>query len=169
MVRSIRWVWLGPLAFLVHDAEEVLVFESWMRRHGPELPAVVRALLGPLSTRQFAFAVLVLFSGYVFASLVGARAIRRGRRPWPYLVITGAFVGNGLTHLLQAAAFGGYAPGVVTAAVVSLPYGWGVGRALIADEIVPLRLMFALLGMGVALQAPLAWLALQAGRQLGAP
>ena len=169
MVRSVRWVWLGPLAFLVHDAEEVLVFEGWMRRHGSELPAVVRAFLGPLNTRQLALAVLVLFAGYVVASLIGVQAIRTRRRPWPYLVITGAFVGNGLTHLLQAAAFGGYTPGVVTAAVVSLPYGWGVGRALIADEIVPRRLLLALLGMGVALQVPLAWLALEAGRQLGAP
>ena len=169
MMRSIRWVWLGPIAFVVHDAEEVLVFEGWLRRHGPELPTVVRALLGSLSTRQFAAAVLVLLVGYVIASLLGTRALRTGRRPWPYLVITGAFVGNGVTHLLQAVAFGGYTPGVVTAAVVSLPYGLGAGRALVADGIAPRRLLLALLVVGVALQLPLAWLALQAGRHLGAP
>lgn len=162
-------MWLGPLAFLVHDVEEVLVFEGWVRRHGRELPAGVRALLGPLSTHEFAAAVLVLLTGYVVASFLGTHALRRGRRPWLYLVITGAFVGNGVTHLLQAVAFGGYTPGVVTAAVVSLPYGWGAGRALIADGIAPRRLLLVLLGAGLALQVPLAWLALQAGHQLGAP
>jgi hypothetical protein len=162
-------MWLGPVAFVVHDAEEVLVFETWMRRHAGALPAPVRPLLEAMDTRQFALAVLVLLAGYIVATALGVRALRSARRPWLYLVVTGAFVGNGLTHLLQAAAFGGYTPGVVTAAVVSIPYGWATGRALVADGIVPRRLLLVLVGAGVALQVPLAWLALHAGRRLAAP
>jgi hypothetical protein len=169
-MRSIRWVWLGPAAFLVHDAEEVLVFAGWLRRHAHELPAPVRLVVFEgLGTRQLASAVAVLLAGYVVAAALGARALARGRRPWPYLLITGAFVGNGLTHLLQAAVFGGYTPGVVTAALVSLPYGWRAGRALLQDAVVPGPLLATLLGVGVALQVPLAWLALQLGRQLAPP
>jgi hypothetical protein len=169
MVRSIRWMWLGPVAFLVHDAEEVLVFEPWMRRHGGALPAPVRPLVAAMDTRQFAAAVLALLAGYLVASALGVQALRAGRRPWPYLVVTGAFVGNGLTHLLQAVVFGGYTPGVITAAVVSLPYGWVAGQTLVADGVVSRRHLVALIVAGVVLQVPLTWLALQAGRQLGAP
>lgn len=168
-MQSIRWVWLGPVAFLVHDAEEVLVFASWRRRHAHELPTFVRPVVDALSTQQLAVAVAVLLAGYVVAALLGARALVHGRRPWPYLLVTGAFVGNGITHVLQAVAFGGYTPGVGTAVLVTLPYGWCAGRALRQDGVVPPRLLAALLLVGVALQVPLAWLALQTGRRLGAP
>lgn len=53
-------MWLGPVAFLVHDSEEVLVFESWLRRHAADLPAVVRALFGGMSVRQFTTGVVLL-------------------------------------------------------------------------------------------------------------
>jgi len=168
-VRSIHWVALGPVAFLVHDAEEVLVVEPWLRRHGHELPAVVQPLVGALTTRQFASAVAVLLLGYGIAAALGVRALRRGRRPWPYLLVSGAFVANGITHLLQSAVLGAYTPGVVTALGVSLPYGWLAGRALHRDDHIPRRLLLGVVAVGLLAQVPLAWLALQAGQQLGAP
>ena len=165
-MRSIRWAWLGPAAFLVHDGEEVLVFAPWLRRHAHELPSVVRPLLDALGTRPLAAAVAVLLAAYVVATALGVRALRQGRRPWPYLLVTGAFVGNGITHVLQVLAFGSYTPGVVTAVLVSLPYGWCAARALHRDGVASRRLLATLLLVGVALQVPIAWLALQAGRQL---
>ena len=169
MARSIRWVWLGPVAFLVHDAEEVLAFEPWVRAHRAALPAVVRPLLESVSTRQFGAAVLALFAGYLVVSALAVPALRAGRRPWPFLVVTGVFVGNGLTHLLQAVALGGYTPGVVTAAAVNLPYGWAAGRALLADAAVSRRVLLVLVALGAVLQVPIAWLALQLGRHSAAP
>jgi hypothetical protein len=168
-MRSIQWVALGPVAFLVHDAEEVLVIEPWLRRHGHALPAVVQPLVGTLTTRQFASAVAVLLLGYSIAAALAIRALRRGQRPWPYLLVSGAFVANGITHLLQSAVLGGYTPGVVTALSVSLPYGWMAGRALHRDEGISQRLMLGVVAGGLLAQVPLAWLALHAGRQLGAP
>jgi hypothetical protein len=157
-------VWLGPVAFLVHDAEEVLMFERWIRGNVGALPTPMRPLVD-VTTQQFAIAALALLFGYFVASALGARALNAGRRPLLYLVVTGAFVGNGLTHLLQAGVFGGYTPGVITAALVILPYGWGAGRSLMADAVVTRRLGLALVGIGVVLQIPLTWLALKlAGR-----
>jgi hypothetical protein len=168
VARSIKWIWLGPVAFVVHDAEEVFVLERWLRRHAEELPSIVSRVFGALTTRQFAVGVAVLALGYALASAHGARALRLGSRPWPYLIVTGAFVGNAITHVLQSALFRGYTPGVVTAVLVSLPYGWLAGRALLEDGVVTRRVEAWCVVAGIVGQLPLALLALSAGRQLGA-
>jgi hypothetical protein len=166
-MRSSKWLWLGPVAFVIHDAEEVLVFESWLRGHAPALPPIVRDLFGGVTTRQFATAVVVLALGYAIASALGVRSLSSGRRPWPYLVATGAFIGNAITHVLQSALFVGYTPGVVTAILVSLPYGWFAGRMLVREGVVTRLVAAWCVVVGIVGQVPLALLALRLGRQLG--
>jgi hypothetical protein len=166
-VRSVRWIALGPLAFLVHDAEELLTFGPWLRRHEESLPGIVRTLFGGVSIPQFGAAVAVLLLGYVAASALGVRSVHRGERPWPYLVVTGAFVGNAVTHVLQSAMFRGYTPGVATAVLVSLPYGWMAARAIAAESVATRSTLGWTAAAGIVIQVPLALLALLAGRQLG--
>jgi hypothetical protein len=84
-----------------------------------------------------------------------------------YVVVTGAFVGNGITHVLEAAAFRGYTPGVVTAVLISLPYGWLAARALVREGLARRRTLLVALAVGIAAQVPLALLALAVGRQIG--
>jgi hypothetical protein len=120
--RVFRLIWLGPIAFLVHDAEEIATVESWLRRHGTELPGLVQPFAG-VTTGQFAAVVAVLFVGYALAAWHGVHAVRNGRIPLPFLIVSGVFVANGLTHLAQALYFRGYVPGVITALLVNLPYG----------------------------------------------
>lgn len=166
--RARRWMLLGPVAFVVHDAEEILVFAPWLRRHGHELPTVVRPLFAAMGTREFALAVGVLLLGYVAAAALGTRMLRHGRRPWPYLVVTGAFVANGVTHVLQSIALRGYTPGVITALAVSLPYGWLAGRALVRAGAASRGVLAGAVLAGVMVQVPLVLLALGAGRTFGA-
>jgi Protein of unknown function with HXXEE motif len=143
--RTTGWLWLGPLAFLVHDMEEIATVEMWLRQHWSELPGFAQPLAG-ITTGQFAAVVAGLFIGYLLAAWHGARAVRNGRVPLPFLIITGVFVANGLTHLLQALYFRGYVPGAVTAALVNVPYG--------------LVLLRVLPGRGIASRAMLGWMIL---------
>lgn len=162
-MRVTRWIWAAPAAFLVHDAEELLTVERWLRAHAAELPAAVRPLLG-VTTRQFAVGVAVLAVGFLLAAAHGARRARRDALSIPFLLAAGALVGNALTHAGQAALFGGYTPGVVTAVLVVLPYGLGLGRTLRAHRLASARRYAAAVGAGVLLQLPLALIALAIGR-----
>ena len=164
--RVVRWIWLGPVAFLVHDAEEIVTIVPWLHAHRAQLPALARPLVG-LDTRQVALAVAVLFAANMLAAGHGAWAVRRGRVPLPFLVVTGAFVANALTHLLQALYFGGYTPGVVTAMSVSLPYGFAAGRALRRAGVASAAALRWAVVAGLVLQLPITFLALAAGRSLG--
>ena len=166
MTTARTWMLIGPVAFLVHDTEEIVTLGPWLREHGDELPTMARAFVDDFSTSQFATSVVVLGTVYAIVTALGVRSLRRGRTPWPYLVATGALVGNGLTHLLQALYFHGYTPGVVTALLVTLPYGWLAARALARDGIATRRLMYTMLVAGILLQLPLVISALAMGEAL---
>ena len=160
-VRALLWG--GPLVFLLHDAEEIASIEAWTRAHASALPPAARGHL-PVTTAEFACAVGLLFLAYVVANAVDARRIGRGARPLWSAILAATLVANGLTHLVQAAVFGGYTPGVVTAGLLVLPFGGWLYRAGRAEGWLSPPRALRLLGGGILLQAALAPLFLLAGR-----
>jgi uncharacterized membrane protein YqaE (UPF0057 family) len=157
------WIWAGPAVFLLHDAEEVLTLAPWLREHGTELPPVVQPFMG-VTTRQFALAVLLLFAGFLAAAAHGAWCAQRVRASPVFLLVVGVLIGNGLTHLAQAALFRGYTPGVVTALLVVLPYGYFLGERLRTSGLATRRTWAGAIAAGAVVQVPLAALMLLAVR-----
>ena len=158
-----RWIVSGPAVFLVHDAEEILTVEPWLRAHRAELPAVVQPLTA-VSTEQFALAVGMLFVGFLAAAVHAVGQARRGHVSVPFMIIAGALVANGFTHLAQAAYFRSYTPGVVTALLLVLPYGYCLGARLLAAGLVTQRALIGAVAVGAVAQIPIAALALLAVR-----
>lgn len=141
-------VWLFPVVFLIHDAEELWLIERWWQMNGA---AVGEVLDGTLmlrviewvnwTTPKFAIAVAILF---VLICLICYR-VTSGKpsnsdHNWFVVGISVAFV-NVFTHTAQAIAVGGYVPGLVTGWLVLFPYsactfyriyreGWIGGRLL---------------------------------------
>lgn len=162
-MHIIGWIWGAPVVFLVHDAEEILTVEPWLRAHRAELPSVVQPFTA-VTTGQFALAVALLFVGFLAVTVHAVRQARRGRAPVPFLLVAGALVANGLTHLVQAALFRGYTPGVVTTLLVVLPYGYLLGARLLASGLVTRRTLVGAVAAGAFAQIPIAALALLAVR-----
>jgi hypothetical protein len=157
--RLSAWIWAAPAVFLLHDTEEILTVSSWLRVHRAELPRVLQSYL-EITTRQFALAVLLLFAGFLIAASHGARRARAGRSSLFFLFVAGALVGNAITHLVQAAIFRGYTPGVVSALLLVLPYGYLLGERLDASGFARRRTWAIAVAVGAVAQAPIAALAL---------
>jgi hypothetical protein len=162
------WIWLAPIVFLLHDAEELATAASWLRAHASALPQVLQPHAATVTTSKLAVSVGVLLALFVVAAWDGARRARVGKRSLPFLLASGALAGNALTHLAQAAYFGGYTPGVVTALLVCLPYSGRLERALERAGLLSHRQAVLLLAIGVLIQAPIALAALAAGGNLAA-
>lgn len=160
-MQIIGWIWAAPVVFLVHDTEEILTVESWLRAHRSELPTAAQPL-ATVTTGQFALAVALLFVGFLAVTVHAVRQARRGRASVPFLLVAGALVANGLTHLVQAAYFRGYTPGVVTALLVVLPYGYLLGARLLATGFITRRTLLGAIAAGAVAQIPIAALALLA-------
>ncbi|MBL8094373.1 MAG: HXXEE domain-containing protein [Anaerolineales bacterium] len=113
-----------PVVFMLHDFEEIIMFEPWLRKYRdevrrrfPPLDRILRAHHDRLSTPAFAVAVLhefVLVAGITFAALALG---------WQGLWF-GAFAAFGLhllVHIGQWLIFRKYVPCVATS-LLALPY-----------------------------------------------
>jgi hypothetical protein len=164
MVQRLREVWLLPIAFVIHDGEEVLTMPRWIAQHRPELERIAqlgtfaRRLIEDLpdTTGSVFFAASLELIGLTIATALVARAPRRTWAMWVYAGLLGIFVAHSLTHvLLSAIVFGGYTPGLISAVLVIPPAGYVVYRRLFtAGLLTPTRAAAAALIAAVAF-APL--------------
>jgi len=152
--RVERWIWAAPLVFLIHDGEEIATIVPWLQAHRAQLPAIVQPVT-TVTTDQFMLAVGILFVGVLLAAAHGASRARHGARSIPFLLIAGALIGNGVTHVMQAMFFGEYTPGVVTAVLLVLPYGVVLGRALEVSRLASRRTWLGAIAVGAIIQVPI--------------
>lgn len=114
-----------PLAFILHDAEEVVVQHRWMLRHQdglaekfPKLIPVIHHLLR-LGTKEFALAaleeLLILLLATCYVLLQG----KYSTELWSALFL--AFSLHLLIHFFQSLLVRGYVPGLITSLML-LPY-----------------------------------------------
>ena len=160
-MRIGRLIWATPLVFLIHDAEELATIAPFLQAHKSQLPAIVQSV-ADVTTSQFAVAVVVLFLVIVAAAAHGARRAREGALSIFFLLAAGMLVGNAVTHLMQAVYFRGYSPGVLTALLLVLPYGFALGKALESANLANRRAWLTAVAAGVILQVPIVALLLTA-------
>lgn len=143
-----------PLAFLLHDAEEVAVQHRWMenhsgalREHFPRLRPLLDRLQR-LNTKAFALAALEEFIVSLCATACVLADVPFALELWAALFL--AFSLHLLLHLGQAVAVRGYVPGLVTSILLSPFAAYGI--FCISLVMSPLK-MFALAVAGAAFVA----------------
>lgn len=113
-VRSLpfrRAVWLAPLAYCVHIAEEAPQFAQWVSAHFAPRFTMLRFALNN------AFAMVVLVSLTALVSRAPTRTTAFLFFVWVYFQI----LWNALFHAGSTAWFGAYSPGLMTAVVLYVP------------------------------------------------
>ena len=143
-----------PLAFLLHDAEEVAVQHRWMENHSGALrerfprlrPLLDR--LQRLNTKAFALAALEEFIVLLCATACVLADVSFALELWAALFL--AFSLHLLLHFGQAVAVRGYVPGLVTS-ILSSPFA-AYGVFCISLVMSPLK-MLALAVAGAAFVA----------------
>lgn len=107
------WLWLFPLTYIIHIAEEYFVGEGY--------PAYILRLRGVhMSTTRFLVAQSV---GLVLVT-IGVILSRRFNFPKMMLIILGTIVMvNGITHTVTALSIMEYGPGLWSSIFIWLPLG----------------------------------------------
>jgi len=104
-----RWVWLFPLAYGLHIAEE----------YAFHFPAYVASVSGRhISNSQFLFLNAVFWLLVVAATVV---VIVRPSQAWLVITLAAVLGINAAVHLLGSVVTATYSPGTVTAAVLYVP------------------------------------------------
>lgn len=144
-------IWLFPVAFMLHDFEELMLWEPWLAKHGDEVKRRVPAFLAkPVSvivektTTQVSLPICLIFGLTALAAFLAAEYQAYG----PFLVASGLFFIHGFMHLGQAVALRRYVPAVITSALITIPYGLVLYGRLMGAGIVTLAglLVYSLLG-----------------------
>ena len=174
-IMRLRWaLWFFPLAFLIHDGEEIMTMPAWIEQNGAALAHV--AALGPignrivenLATTTAGVTVAVAFElGLILiATILVARNLQQGFGLYFYAAMLGAFTFHFVTHVAQAVIFGGYIPGVVSAALVIPPVSFYLYRRLFAANLLTWRSAVVSTIVGAIFLLPTILLAHYLGRTL---
>jgi hypothetical protein len=135
-------MWLFLAAFMIHDFEEIIFVESWMKKnyHGisKRIPKVAVELVKNMSevkSSQFAVAVFMEFIVFIPVTYLAVEQHH-------YVLFVGCnalmFV-HVFTHLAQSLYLKSYTPGVLTALIVSLPYSGYLFYRMIAEDVITLK------------------------------
>ena len=114
-----------PLAFIIHEAEEIAVQKRWMSRHHDLLKQKFPRLkpltghLAKLGTKAFAVAAAEELLIVLAVTALVLIQYEFCMQIWSAIFI--AFSLHHIVHILQAVAVRGYVPGLVST-VVLLPY-----------------------------------------------
>jgi len=135
-----------PVAFVVHDTEEILTQKKWMKSHKdgllkkfPKMSDKIEQL-SSLGTVGFSIAAL---EELVFLLLCTCNALVEGPfcvEIWAALFM--AFSFHLLIHIAQAIAVKGYVPGLISSIVI-LPYAFiGIRSIVLVFPVIKVILLF---------------------------
>jgi hypothetical protein len=168
-------LWLLPVIFVVHDAEELFTMASWLARHRRELDqlagmnGVTARMVHSLATTTPQFAIAVGFFLLMFVAVTAGASMSLRRGPWlyAYACLLGGLFLHVFTHVGQAVLVHGYAPGVIGAVVVIIPGAVFVYRRLFQARLLTLQTAVVTALVGLGLFVPAAMLAHRLGRLIG--
>lgn len=148
-------IWLFPIAFILHDFEELILFEPWLKKNAAgilarlhdKVPAFLEQRLQAILTKtttEFALPISLIFILTCIASFLAAVY---GQYPF-FFAAASLFFLHGFMHLGQAIILRKYIPALITSLLIVIPYGLVLFRHLLAAGLVdiPTLLGYALLG-----------------------
>jgi hypothetical protein len=161
-------IWLFPVAFMLHDFEEIIFIEGWYRKHGAavmaRIPVWMQVRFGKIAgmnSSQFAVAVMLEFIAFIPITYA---ASEKGFF-LPFLGCNAVLFLHVFTHLGQSLYLGRYTPGVVTAVLLCLVYPLYLFDRLIREGIITYGEIMYSLPIGL-LVIPLVLLGHELGRRV---
>jgi hypothetical protein len=114
-------LWLVPLLLTLHNLEEAVFMRGFLGRFATTVPALFSTVLPTITYGQFLTALgIVTVAPYLFAA--SGPLERRSRAFFLVLGTQMVVLINVAAHLTTAMWVRGYAPGLVTALLVNLPF-----------------------------------------------
>lgn len=161
-------VWLFLVAFMLHDLEEIIVVESWIKSNKLQVMHKVPVRISrpldkvlDITSAQFAVAVLLEFIVFIPFTYLAAE---QGSY-FVFLAINTLFLLHVFTHVGQSLYLKQYTPGVVSAVIVILPYTLYLFYTLLSEQLVTWKEVLLSIPVGL-LVIPLVILGHELGKKI---
>lgn len=155
-------IWAFPLAFVVHDLEEILTMERFVQKNRERFPKPLRGFAA-ITTLQFTIGVTILFALILLALFL---ATRPQRDMTLFTICLAIFLLHVITHVALSFFFRSYTPGLVTAVLVVLPYSLYAFHRLFTDGLLSTDDVTTSLLVGAVLAVPIIVGVRQLGKRL---
>ena len=154
-------IWLFPIAFILHDFEEILLFEPWLKKNSglimsriPDKAPTFLARQMPIilskTTTQFTFPIFLIFVLTCISAFLAAEF-----QSYPmFLVASSLFFLHGFMHVGQAIFLRRYIPALITSALIAIPYGVILFWKLLEAGVVSLWGLAIYFGVAIVLAVP---------------
>jgi hypothetical protein len=148
-------IWLVPVLLALHNVEEALLFPRYLPLAVARLPEGLQTVAGAITLGQV-WAALALVTAVPFGLAAWAAARPSSRIAlWLLLLVQATVLLNVLWHLAASiVVFQGYAPGLLTALTLNLPFSIYLLRRARAEQWVSPGARWALLPGALALHGP---------------
>jgi Protein of unknown function with HXXEE motif len=151
-------IWLFPVAYMLHDLEEIVVWEAWMTKNSgallARLPQMMARRIRPViqtGTPQISLAIFFLFVLIVASSA----AAFWGGIFQPLVFFGTLFFVHGVGHVAQTLVLKKYTPGVITAVLIVLPFGALFFPPLMAADLADWPVLIGYGAVGILVMMPL--------------
>lgn len=166
LIRLEVLIWLLPAVFFIHDGEEIITMEKWLRKHKDQ-PRIAENRIYNWEkniTFQFTVAVLLLGSLLFLATCFAAGDFENSGKLHPLFVgIIAILFLDGIKHVGYTVMLKKYTPGFITAGLVEIPFtAYALYRFYDAEMIDIITV-----GIYVAVELPLILFLVWAGLTLG--
>jgi hypothetical protein len=144
-------IWLFPVAFILHDFEEIIMVEKWVATHSDLIRSKLPNRLAgrvikqfSMSTAQFAVSVFVIFLFVSSSTYLAYQYINQGPlgNIHFFMVCTLVFFLHLFTHLAQSLYFRTITPGSITSLLIVLPYSLLLFHALSVHHVITWSVVF---------------------------
>ena len=137
------------VSLVLHNTEEVLTFPAFFRSSS----RLLQWLPTPTLIQNVQHLRLALLMATVLPLAVVVWAIVRPRKLLlgAALFLESVLLANAVWHISAGVVNRGYVPGLITAALINLPFGIYVLRRAVKDQWIPLRAAWIMLGIAVLL------------------
>lgn len=123
-------LWLVPIFLTIHTLEEALAMPAFIEKRNSSVPGALRDIIPPVTYKQFLISLLVItIISYLIA------LVWMGRKTGVYLLVGFQVVMliNVFAHLMMAIFLKGYAPGIVTALAINLPFSMYLLKRVVVE------------------------------------
>jgi Protein of unknown function with HXXEE motif len=166
-------IWGFPLAYLLHDLEEIFTIEKWMSINRDKIFEIAEknrllkrfARSADLTTGQFTFAFLLLFIIVTLSSYFATKRFASSMGLDFFTSLLGVMFLHVFTHVGQTVLLRKYTPGVITAILVMLPYTVYTYHRLLHSGMVNVTSIFITAVVGLMFVIPLLLFAHALGRK----
>ena len=146
-------LWLVPVFITIHNLEEGLFMPPFLQTRNSSIPSGLRSLLPPITYRQFLIALIIMTVPPYLIAWLGKLKCEHSVDVYLLLGLQVVMLYNVLAHVAMAAVMGGYAPGVVTALIINLPFSVYLMRRALKERWVPRRVLVSLFPIGLIVHA----------------